>query len=67
MLRAGDGDVRSAATEVLAEHLDILESDSILERVDVDADATDRDQVETGAGLRCHRVPSFSGCAVKLC
>src|SRR5699024_7747359 len=52
VLGGGDGDVRGRTAEVLAEGLDLLEADAVLERVDVDADASDRDQVER-RGSRC--------------
>ena len=46
VLGGGDGDVRRRTAEVLAEGLDLFEADGVLERVDVDADASDRDQVD---------------------
>ena len=47
----GNGDVRCASTEELAEGLDELEADAGLQRVDVDAAAPDGEDVE-GRGVR---------------
>ena len=44
--RGGDGHVRRAAAEELAERCDVLETDPDLQRVQVDAHAADRDHVE---------------------
>src|SRR6478735_2640457 len=63
--RGGDGDVRGAAAEELLEGADLLETDAVLQGVDVDAGAADGDDVVrlgavlvTGAGA--HSVSTSS-------
>ena len=70
--RRGDGDVGGAATEKLAERFDVLEADTDLQGIDVDATAADREHVVLGlAGdrLRTHQLalPTvFDGAAMTV-
>src|SRR5690625_4973414 len=66
--RRRDGDVHGAASEELAEAVDVLEPLLDLQGVDVDATASEGDDVEVCChGLHASCIGTWIGCRVLLC